>query len=334
VVESRTKAPLSRDEVERLVSIAFGARLLAAEELTDGYFNSAFLVHFDAEPGRAVLKVAPPPDGDVLTYERDLMRAEIEAMGIVAHDPRISAPRLLFADSSRTVLPSDYLFMSVVDGRPWGRLRDTLTLEQNARVERRLGQITAAINSFERESFGYPIVGPRFVRWTEAFRWMNSQLIDDAHRFGVVLGFEPSELFDLMSRHQAIFDEVTSPRLVHWDLWAGNVFLSTDAEAVSVSGVIDFERALWGDPLMEFIPGRLGDIAAYESGYGRPLLATRAERLRRVFYNVYLGLVLVVEDGPRRYADKSTVTWGRGLIERGLVMLRHGDVIRGLTAYA
>jgi hypothetical protein len=121
---------------------------------------------------------------------------------------------------------------------------------------------------------------------------------------------------------------------VHWDLWAGNVFVSTAGNEPRVSGVIDFERALWGDPLMEFIPGRLRDIEAFEEGYGAPLLATREQRLRRLFYNAYLGLVLVVEDGPRRYTDKATVEWGAGLLQRAAVMLDHGDVIEDLLSYA
>lgn len=58
------------------------------------------------------------------------------------------------------------------------------------------------------------------------------------------------------------------------------------------------------------------------------------ERIRRLFYNAYLGLVLVIEDGPRCYEDKSTVEWGRGLLERASIMLDHGDVRDDLLAYA
>jgi hypothetical protein len=156
----------------------------------------------------------------------------------------------------------------------------------------------------------------------------------DARRFGIEPSIPEAHLRRLLERHRSAFDEVTEPRLVHWDLWAGNVFVSTAGNEPAVSGVIDFERALWGDPLMEFIPGRLRDIEAYEAGYGVALLATREQRLRRLFYNAYLGLVLVVEDGPRRYTDKATVEWGAGLLQRAAVMLEHGDVIDDQLAYA
>lgn len=45
----------------------------------------------------------------------------------------------------------------------------------------------------------------------------------------------------------AFFDEVTVPRLVHWDLRAGNVLV----EQERITGLIDFERCLWGDVRME-----------------------------------------------------------------------------------
>ena len=54
--------------------------------------------------------------------------------------------------------------------------------------------------------------------------------------------------------HPAL-DEVQSPRLVHWDLWDGNVFV--DPATAQITGISDFERSLWGDPLMEVNFGAL-----------------------------------------------------------------------------
>jgi aminoglycoside phosphotransferase (APT) family kinase protein len=282
-----------------------------------------------------VLKVAPTPDKPILAYEHDLMRGEVEAMRSAGAVTGVPVPAVRFADFSRTRLPSDYFYMDVVEGRPWSTLRDGLTDAQDADVEQSLGRITAAINGIEHPTFGYLATGPAFDTWFEAFGWMCSTLYADARRFAIRPALTEDGLRSLLERHRAAFAEVTRPRLVHWDLWAGNVFVRVDdAGRAHVSGVIDFERSLWADPLMEFIPGRLCDIEAYESGYGRPLLTTRAERLRRLFYNAYLGLVLVIEDGPRCYEDKSTVEWGQGLLERASTMLHHGDVQGDLLAYA
>ena len=334
MVTSRTKTTLSAARIEALARHAFGpVRVRRCEELTEGYFNTAYRLEVDPL-GPLVLKVAPPAEVPVLTYEHDLMRGEIEAMRLVAAEPAVPAPVVRFADFSRELLPVPYFFMDLVGGRPWSAVRDELGPEGNDAIERQLGAITAAVNRTEGPAFGYLATGPAFPDWFDALRWMLTTLYADARRFGVLLPVPEARVLRLLHRHRGAFEEVTTPRLVHWDLWAGNVFVSTDTEPPRVSGVIDFERALWGDPLMEFIPGRLRAVDAYEAGYGQPLLATPERRLRRLFYNLYLGLVLVVEDGPRDYAAKDTVEWGRGLLERATTMLEHGDLIDGLLEYA
>jgi aminoglycoside phosphotransferase (APT) family kinase protein len=335
MADSRTKVSLTEVEIASLTRRAFhGSVPRAVRELTEGYFNTAYRIELEDERA-VVLKVAPPADVPVLTYERDLMRGEVTAMRLASVDPRVPVPTVRYADFTRTRLPVDYFFMDMVEGLSWSSVRDELSDRQNAEVERQLGVITAAINCIDHPAFGYLATGPAFGSWFEAVAWMCATLYADAARFEVAVPVPEAELRELMERHRAAFEEVTRPSLVHWDLWAGNVFVQTDGDrSVGVRGVIDFERSMWADPLMEFIPGRLRDIEAYESGYGRPLLATRSERIRRLFYNAYLGLVLVTEDGPRQYPDNATVEWGRGLLERAVTMLRHGDVIEDLLTYA
>jgi len=43
------------------------------------------------------------------------------------------------------------------------------------------------------------------------------------------------------------FSEIKEATLVHWDLWEGNVFIKDG----HVSGIIDWERAMWGESLMD-----------------------------------------------------------------------------------
>ena len=95
------------------------------------------------------------------------------------------------------------------------------------------------------------------------------------------------------------------------------------------SGIVDFERALWGDPLMESYLLRLDGLGAYMAGYGEDILATQSQRLRRLFYNIYLYFIMVIEDGPRQYDDKGGVMWARDQLQRDLARLRQGDVISG-----
>jgi hypothetical protein len=53
---------------------------------------------------------------------------------------------------------------------------------------------------------------------------------------------------------------------VQWDLWDGNVLV--DPASGALTGYLDFERALWGDPLLEFQFGPHGRAADVVAGYG------------------------------------------------------------------
>ncbi len=327
-MESKTKVKLSRTDIQRLVNHAFGiVPLGSVRELRDGWFNTPYHITLGEGHGQTVLKAGPPAEADILTYEKDLIQAEVETMKLVATNQYIPVPRITFDDFSRKHLPYDYYFMDFVEGTPWNKIRDTLSPEQNSSIEYQLGQITAHINAFEHTAFGYYAFGQEFDNWPDAFYWMCEMLFADAKRYQINLELSELEFFDKLEEYRAIFAEITRPQLVHWDLWAGNIFITFDDDIPNIAGIIDFERALWGDPLMESYPGRLVGIPDYIAGYGQNILATQAQRIRRIFYNIYLDLIMIIEDGPRQYDDKGSVRWAEERLRRDIKMLRHGDVI-------
>jgi aminoglycoside phosphotransferase (APT) family kinase protein len=328
-MESKTKVNLSADQIEKLVEHVFGkAPISAVNEMRDGWFNSAYLIEMGAGEQKYVLKIGPPADAEILTYEKDILRAEVESMKMAATNPQIPVPSILLDDFSRRRLPYDYYFMDFIPGTTWDKLRDGLSAAQNKRIEFRLGEITAHINAMEGPAFGYFAFGQKFNSWTEAFYWMCRLLFADARRFHTPLALSEKEFFHKFDEHQAIFSEVAIPQLVHWDLWAGNIFITFDGENPHIAGIVDFERALWGDPLMEAYLGRLDGIPDYMAGYGSDLLASRTQRLRRIFYNIYLHLIMIIEDGPREYDDKRSVIWAKERLLDDMEMLRHGDILR------
>ena len=74
-----------------------------------------------------------------------------------------------------------------------------------------------------------------------------------------------------VSHNLDVLDEVSEPALVHWDLWAGNVFVKDG----KITGITDFERALWGDPLMEHYFRMITEPKrpeAFLRGYGLSLI--------------------------------------------------------------
>ncbi|MCC9306524.1 phosphotransferase [Kitasatospora sp. RB6PN24] len=120
----------------------------------------------------------------------------------------------------------------------------------------------------------------------------------------------PAELRTLVAEGGHAPDQVTEPRLVHFDLWPGNVFVHPGDErtAARITGLIDHERAFWGDPAAELVSLAFGGDAGPESDLvagctaaGGTLNFGPAFRRRLTLYQLYLGLLLVVECGPRGY---------------------------------
>ena len=71
----------------------------------------------------------------------------------------------------------------------------------------------------------------------------------------------PSALRSLFEAHAWALDEVREPVLTHFDLWEGNVLVEWVGGAPRIEGIIDGERAFWGDGGAEFAPAALfGDI--------------------------------------------------------------------------
>ena len=79
-MKSLTKNKQSRETIERMVKHCFpGGKMAGHIELTEGYFNVAYEIELDGGE-RVILKVAPAPSAIVMTYEKNIMYSEVEAM--------------------------------------------------------------------------------------------------------------------------------------------------------------------------------------------------------------------------------------------------------------
>jgi aminoglycoside phosphotransferase (APT) family kinase protein len=301
-VDSRTKRRLTPAELDSLARRALGTGVSTATELTDGYANAVWRLAL--EDGReAVLKLSPPPDLDQLSYERNLLRTEAAAIELATAAGVPVAP-LLHAGYDDPVLGGDYLMLAALDGVSWNEVKP----EGEDALRRELGRHLARFNSVTGEVFGYPFAGIVGATWREAFLAMVGALLADTERYPTPL---PRPVEDIMAVFEAAapaLDEVTTPRLVHFDVWVGNVFLDLRGTP-RIQAIIDHERAFWGDPLAEFVTptifGELREDDPLLAGYREvtPVELTPAARTRLDLYRAYLSLILLVENGPRQYPE-------------------------------
>ncbi|MGZ4704599.1 MAG: phosphotransferase, partial [Acidimicrobiales bacterium] len=107
----------------------------------------------------------------------------------------------------------------------------------------------------------------------------------------------------------SVLDQVTEPRLVYWDLWDGNVMV--DATTHELTGMLDLERAMWGDPLMECQFGPYVDSPTLLEAYGPVDTTSAGARKRRALYTMHLHLVMCIEGTYRQYPEDPIGDWAR-----------------------
>ncbi len=323
-MDSFSKIPLSADLAQSIITHHFGSgcRLSAFEELREGFFNAA--ARLELEDGRKfVLKAAPPDEVRVMRYEKELMRAEVEAMRLVGAQTRVPVPVIHVYDTSRSLLPSDFFLMEFLPGTPFHKLRPTLAPEAQKRVERQMGRMACELSAITAPAFGYWMQPARpAAGWRECFTRMLQGVLEDGYEMNVTLHQPYDELYAELERHFPVLDEVHTPRLVHWDLWDGNVFV--DPATLRVTGLIDFERVMWADPLIEaiFAFGKHDPNSAFVEGFGERLFVDPAQVTRRMLYNAYLYLIMIIECTFRKYPTHDQENWSRGMLIKTMEFLQ------------
>jgi aminoglycoside phosphotransferase (APT) family kinase protein len=153
---SLSKTPISLDTAQAIVRAHFGgsAQIAHFRELTDGYFNAAYRIELSGGDAY-VLKVAPPASVRVLRYERDIMRAEVEALRLVRAHTSVPAPSVISYDPSQRILPNDYFLMTCLPGAPLNTLRDKMTPDERDDSQRQAGGFLRQVNSITGVRFGY-----------------------------------------------------------------------------------------------------------------------------------------------------------------------------------
>jgi aminoglycoside phosphotransferase (APT) family kinase protein len=136
----------------------------------------------------------------------------------------------------------------------------------------------------------------------------------------VDLKISVEELWNYLERDQHIFDEVTEPKLVHWDCWDGNIFVENGA----ITGFIDWERNIWADPLMEVGFRTYSDNTFFQKGYGLEILTSTQTR-RALWYDIYLMILVSLEYEYRKYDTMDLYNWSTDVLTKQFEKLRKSE---------
>ena len=305
-MNSKTKNIISNEEIKKIVKANFGDSTVInnIKELKDGMFNSAYLIELNDLPGEIILKVGPSPNSELLTYEKDIMKTEIAVYEMIQSKTQIPVPKILKHDFSRKLISSDYFFMSKLNGRTWKEISKELSKEDKERLKEEIGKYTAELHLIKGKHFGYfsNEEDKQYRTWSAAFLAMIENIMADGKRHGIKLSYD--KILSLIKGKSAILDAVKEPSLVDFDLWAGNVFLIKKDGSYVVEGIVDFERAFWGDPYADFTSSMMiyDDVlkeVSFQEGYSmqnnKPLKFTDEDKCRMFLYRIYMSLILAIE---------------------------------------
>jgi aminoglycoside phosphotransferase (APT) family kinase protein len=305
---SPTQRVLDHDDVATLVAASFGAHrgVVDCGPMTGGGFAAVWRVTLD--DGRSVvLKASPPAQARLLRYERGLLAAEARYYRLVSERaPRVPVPRVLHHGDDPRTLDGDWMFTTLLPGRSLSELAKVEARVDDAAVRQDLGAALASIHRITGDRYGYDGDRVSGHRWRTVFSAMVDDLLAEAAVWGVELPTPPARIRSLLDRYGGPLDLVDRPRLVHFDGWDGNVLAAPDTNGTfRLTGLVDGERCLYGDPLMDFVSPalfrRLEDepqhpfLRGYTGADGRPLSLDVAARRRLTLYRLHLYLLMTVE---------------------------------------
>ncbi|MEK4236685.1 phosphotransferase family protein [Paenibacillus sp. FSL H7-0714] len=314
-MESFTKTKLTTEQQNDLVGATFGSHvsIQRSTELTGGYFNAAYdLLLSDGRD--MILKIAPSPEADTLSYEHDIMSVEVAAMRLMKSKGTVPVPEVYAYDNSKEMISSEFFFMEKIVGQPYNEIKEALSSQQRISIEEELGRYSRLINEIPGERFGLfsastPVKG---TSWRETFKHLIMNLLEDARRLKVEMPIPLETVEAEIKSHLHVMDAVVEPRLIHWDLWDGNVFVREGR----IVALIDWERALWGDPLMEYYFRYIENSEHFCRGYGNSFDSPN-EHARKKLYDLYIDLIYFIECYSRKYDSQGHLEWAHDNLLEG-----------------
>ena len=146
-MESTTKTHLDHQTIQNIIKKHFGEVCVQnVTELTEGMFNAIYAVDYikDNNLYSVVLKTGVEANKYVLSYEKDMLRAELQVYDLLK-DTIIPTAEIYARDFSREIINCDYFIMERLTGNNWGKLKGEITPENHDVLVAELAQYTAAL---------------------------------------------------------------------------------------------------------------------------------------------------------------------------------------------
>ena len=256
--------------------------------LNGGLFHvTCRVTFFDAR--QFVLRFAPRSSESLLPFEKRLLKG-MELANRLMSRAGIPVPAVLALDESMSVVNRAYMVLSHIPGTALsafeGKRRDGCLYQ--------LGRNVRLIHSIVGNRFGrlaQIATGGGYASWSDAILGEMHDYAICAERHELLSSREIGEIERAFLRHQDALGAITEPRLAHGDLWPGNVLVEEGqgGEGLRLTGIIDTDRAMFGDPGFDLLT-RTTQSKAFVEGYGNAGEHTEDAVLRGKLYGLIHSL--------------------------------------------
>ena len=182
------------------------------------------------------------------------MQKEVNVCALLSGQLSVPVPRVLLADDTKSVIGLNFVLMNKLDGAVLRTLEPALPDTELFSAYSQMGQVLRQIHRISMPSFGY--IGPNGIWTAHASNraYMSSQfetkLAEFAERGGESRASRPAEC-GRHRAHRTLLEACPTPHLCHYDFHSGNILAGRNDGSLRLSGVLDFESAIAGDPLMD-----------------------------------------------------------------------------------
>jgi aminoglycoside phosphotransferase (APT) family kinase protein len=312
-MKSKLSQPLPSETVEMIVRDSFDDKttIKGIKQLLDGYFSLVYDLTLENPNLETILKISPPSDAKVLRCEKNLLQNELITNEFLRDNTPVPVPEIITTNFNRNILDRDYIFFQKLHGAPLNKAKKKLSKKEYENIKEMLGAYAAEIHSIKGNYFG-TFNDPEEDRnetWKDVFLQYVRDIINDGIELEAKLPYTPEKILNIFEKNARYLEDVKEPRLTFMDLWEGNVFIAKKNGTYYIEGIIDGDRACWGDPYYDFVSSiALFKDITKEKGFLKGYSNKRGEvnftpylQCRLHMYRAYYDLQVIVERRSRQY---------------------------------
>ncbi|WP_283137196.1 non-ribosomal peptide synthetase [Rhizohabitans arisaemae] len=261
--------PLSAEKAATILGRRYpGVRVDKVLLRTGGEISAVYEVVCARPDLRFIVKIYP----EVFAAR---LRKELHVYSLL-ENAEVNAPAVVLWDESKTDLPHAYIVMTKVEGRPLSEVSGELPESALLPLYTEMGRALRAIHGVTLRDFG-PIDGDGVDAQGSNAAYIGGQFDAKLAQF-TDLGGDPA-LHAALERYVAdrrhLLDRAGPPVLCHHDFHERNVMVARENGVWRMTGVIDMENAVSGDPLLDIartdyfaMRGDPDRVRAFNDGYG------------------------------------------------------------------